>query len=314
MKRLSILLLAFVAFINSINAQGHLGKINITPYIPEKANLGAQAEKLLTNKLNQVVTKGGATGGFDNRFIITASVNILSESETATIPQKTSLRASFTFYVGDGLSGTLFNSCNMEVVGVGDTREGALFSAIRKINANNKDLQALVAEGKERIVAYYNTNAPALIKEAEGLMAAREYQSALSKLGAIPSACDYYDSAQTLLAECGQTIIANENEALLIQAESAWSASPDANGAQEASKYLSQILPTSAAMQTRVNNLNNKINKRLIEIDNKDRALEMAAIAAEEKVRLAEINAAERVLTSYYKSRTVVYYDVILWY
>lgn len=188
------------------------GQITFAPYVAEDFAEDAQTVLLLKEKMNQAVTKANAIGGFDRRFIITVSVNTLSETETATIPQKTSLKASFTFYTGDGLAGTLFNSYNVTTTGIGDDHEAAVLSALRKVNPNDKGLQAMIEEGKERIVAYYNSTSPSLIKQAEGCMARGDYDGALLHLSAIPSLCKQYDRAQKLIVKCGEGIMKREKE------------------------------------------------------------------------------------------------------
>ena len=67
------------------------GKITISPYIPEDTELDATATRLLKTKLSQIVTTNDAVGGFDRRFVIVPSLNVLAESETGTIPPKTTV-------------------------------------------------------------------------------------------------------------------------------------------------------------------------------------------------------------------------------
>lgn len=290
------------------------GKITISPYIPEDTELDATATRLLKTKLTQIVTTNEAVGGFDRRFAIVPSVNVLAETETATIPQKSSMKVNITFYVGDGVAGTLFNSTNMEVTGVGDSHADALYSAIRKINVKDASMQALIAEAKDRIVEYYNTTAPTLIKEAEGFMASYEYEEALARLSIIPSLCSSYDKAQSLISKCGSKIIERDNNSLLTKAKAAWSANPNEYGATEASSYLSQIIISSSHYKNEVDKLANQMRQRLAQLEDKRIELAKVKILSEEKLEAERINASARVTSAFISSLPSLVFNILRWF
>lgn len=288
--------LMFLAY--SWGQDSSFGKITITPYITSNSGLDATARSLLSTKMNQIVTANNAVGGFEKRFVITPAINILSEKETATIPQKTSMKVSITFFVGDGVAGTLFNSYNVDVSGIGDDHNHALYAAIRKINAKNAGFQSLINEAKDRIESYYNSAAPVLLKEAENYMAVQDYEGALSKLGGIPSICPSYSKAKALISKCGNKIIDRDNKALLTKAKAAWSANPNEYGAKTASDYLAQVVISSSYYQNEVESLTKLIQQRLVEMENKRIEFETVKILSEERLETERINASARVMTS----------------
>lgn len=290
------------------------GKITISPYIPEDTELDVTATRLLKTKLLQIVTANEAVGGFDRRFIIVPSVNVLSETETGTIPQKTSIKVNITFYIGDGVAGTLFNSSNMEVTGVGDSHTDALYSAIRKINVKDASIQALITEAKGRIAEYYNTTAPTLIKEAEGFMASYKYEEALACLSVIPSLCSSYDKAQTLISKCGSKIIERDNNSLLTKAKAAWSTNPNEVGASEASSYLSQIIISSAYYKNEVDKLTKQMRQRLAQLENKRIELAKVKILSEERMETERINASARVTSTFISSLPSLVFNILRWF
>lgn len=287
------------------------GKITITPYV---AGLDPTTTKLLETKLSKIVTENEAAGGFDKRFIIVPSINVLSESETATIPQKTSMKVMITFFVGDGVEGTLFNSYSMEVTGVGDNHNEALHSSIRKINIKSIELQTLIADAKKRIIEYYNSNAPTLISEAEAYMAVQDYENALSRLAVIPSICKHYHKAQMLISKCGNKIIERDNNSLLTKAKAAWSANPNESGANEASIYLSKIVVSSSYYKNEIENLTNKISQRLIQLENKRIELAEAKILSEERLETERINASSKVTSSFISTLPNLVFNVLSWF
>lgn len=290
------------------------GKITISPYIPEDTELDATSTRLLKSKLLQIVTKNEAVGGFDRRFVIVPSVNVLSETQTGTIPQKTSMKINITFYVGDGVAGSLFNSSNMEVTGVGDSHTDALYSAIRKVNVKDTSMQALITEAKGRIVEYYNTTAPTLIKEAEGFMASYEYEEALARLSVIPSLCSLYDNAQSLISTCGNKIIERDNNLLLTKAKAAWSTNPNEIGASEASLYLSQIIISSSYYKNEVDKLTNHMRQRLSQLEDKRIELAKVKILSEERLEAERINASARVTSTFISSLPSLVFNILRWF
>lgn len=298
----------------NIYGQSEFGHITITPYISNDSGINGNAAKLLKNKLTQIITLGEAIGGFDQRFIITPTMNILSETTMATIPQKTSIKVCFTFFIGDGISGSLFGSSNIEATGVGSSHEDALYSAIRKIDANDKGVQTLIADSKKRIVKYYNVAAPKLIKEAKRYIASNDYESALSKLSVIPALCQEYDNAQELVIKCGNKILERDNTELLIKAKAAWNTNPNQEGAQKASEYISQISIISPSYKAEVDKLNNQIRQRLIQIDNKEWELRQTKILSQENLRKEQINASERVTSSFFSILPDLVYSIIRWF
>lgn len=290
------------------------GKITISPYIPEDTELDATATRLLKTKLSQIVTTNDAVGGFDRRFVIVPSLNVLAESETGTIPPKTTVKVSITFFVGDGVAGVLYNSSNIEVTGVGDDHADAIYSAIRKVNAKDVDLQALITEAKGRIVEYYNTTAPALIKEAEGFMASCEYEEALTRLSVIPSLNISYDKAQSLISKCGSKIIERNNNLLLTKAKSVWSSNPNEYGATEASSYLSKMIISSSYYKKEVDKLTNQMRQRMAQLENKRIELAKVQIISEERLEAERINASAKVTSAFIRSLPKLVFNILRWF
>ena len=309
--------IAFLLLLCTVQAMGQdapFGKITITPYIATGANVDATTQRLLEDKLNQVVTANGVTGGYDKKFIITPSVNVLSANETATIPQKTSMKVSVTLYVGDGEAGNKFGAYNMELTGVGDSHKEALYSAIRKMNVKDAGLHEMIEQSKQRIVSYYNAAAPKLIKEAEGYMSSNNYEEALLRLSVIPFACSYYDKAQALVGKCGAKIIERDNNTLLAKAKAAWSSNPNEVGAQEAASYVSQVILSSNYYKNEVDRLNRQMANRLSQLENKRLDIEKTKILSAERLEAEKINASSRVVSAFFGSLPKLVYNIFSWF
>lgn len=296
MKRLFLSILSAAMTLACGAQAARFGQLTITPYIAQESGFDANASRLLQNKLAYAVSIANASGGFDKRFVITPKVDIMESATTATIPQKVSLKAQFTFYVGDGIDGTLFSSCQKEQTGIGNTQQQAILAAIRKINAKDKALQEAITEGRERIEQYYQATAPKIIAEARSLMASYKYEEAMTALSAIPRICKDYEKAQEMIAECASESIENANHELLIKARSAWSASPDETGATKAASYLADITNPSDKIKAATDQLTGEMEKHLTDMAKQKLSIEKQRIKSEENVRKEGIKATANVV------------------
>ncbi len=292
----------------------YFGKITITPFIPDEVGLNDKAKKLLLTKLEQICTTNNVAGGFDRRFVITTKINVLKEAETATIPQKTSIRASISFFVGDGVSSTLFGNYSIELNGVGDSHDEALFSVIRKINVGDKDLMSLINGSKDKIIKYYDSYADVLISEAKNLMASNKYEDALGKISVIPATCKLYNKVQPIIQECGKKIIERDNNSYLIKARAAWSSNPTQEGAVDARKYIEKIIISSTGIKKEVEKLNKDMSKRLVGIDNKEREMEKVRLLSEERLQTEQIRASERTVSTFIGILPKLAYNILCWF
>jgi hypothetical protein len=314
MKKTFFIIIFLLLCFSGVGQDMEFGRITITPYIPRESNLDVTSANLMRNKLNQAITASDAGGGFDARFVVVPLVNVLSETETATIPQKTSAKISITFFIGDGVSGILFDSYNIETVGVGDNHNGAIYAAIRKINVKDGGLQTVLLEGKKRILEYYNNAIPKLISEAEGFIAKLDYENALAKLSVIPSVIDDYSRVQQLITDCGGKIIERDNNAYLNKAKAAWSASPNEKGAKEAEEYLDKIIISSQFYKGEVEKLYRQMSQRLSELETQRMELAKVKIESEERLKTEKIKASAQVATAFFSALPKLVYNILRWF
>ena len=307
MKRLFLSILTAAMTLVCGAQIARFGQLTITPYIAQESGFNADASRLLQNTLAYAVSVANAAGGFDKRFVITPKVDIMESATTATIPQKVSLKAQFTFYVGDGIDGTLFSSCQKELTGIGNTQQQAILAAIRKINAKDKALQEAITEGRERIEQYYQATAPKIIAEARSLMTSYKYEEAMATLSVIPRVCKEYEKAQEMIAECASRSIENANHELLIKARSAWSANPDEAGAMKAASYLADITNPSDKIKAATDQLTSEMEKHLTDMAKQKLSVEKQRIKSEENVRKEGIKATANVVGQIVNAFSPVY-------
>lgn len=316
-KKLFLLFILSQCFVFGLRAQtvnDGIGQICLNPYIPESEGLGEQSYSTLMSKLQQIATIGGMSGtGFDNRFIITAHVQITKSSQTQTIPQNNAVRLNIGIYVGDGLDGTLFSTYIYDAKGIGDTEDHAIASAIKKISATQPKLQEAIALGKRRILDYYENMADGIIKAAKAAASAGNYDEAVNMLFSIPMANGKYQVAQDLIAKYAEKSLDDKNMAAVRKACSAWSADPTEQGAAEASEILEDVKAPSAKVQKEMTSLQKDIASRLKAESDREYQLRAKEQQNAHDKQMAAIKAAASVAKAYAANRPKVVYRYLWW-
>ena len=298
-----------------VNAQdSQSGKIALNATVATTENITDKTYDIITDKLNLVATSNGCAGrGFDDRFVITAHMQLLDESTTNTAPAKTAIRLNVTIYVGDGIDGTLFSSCNVELKGIGDNKEEAFISAIRKIKPRDSALISCIETGKAKIVSYYESVAPSIITKAKAKASGGHLEEAIADLLAIPTACSKYTEAQSLIGKYGQEACDKANMKIITSARAAWAADPDGNGATKAAQILNGIDCPSKSILAAAKELSNEIAARKQSVADQRLKFEKLQAKWEHQETMSRIDAAARVAEAYWNSRPRVVYRFLWW-
>ncbi len=301
MKRLvTIILICFSTQLFSQNNSGKaddFGRIILNIYIPDQVEgLTPSAHNVLSSKLSQIATMNGLGGnGFDQRFILTANVDVLSKDITPTAPPMQAYTLEITLYVGDGYDGTLFARQSVILKGVGENETKAYLSALKNLKTDNPDFQKFLAQGKLKIIEYYNSRCDFIIKQAQALESQGNYEEAIYSLMVVPEVCaDCYTKCMDLVGVIYQKMIDHECKMLLAQANNAWNLGQDSNAASTASEYLSQIDPQSVCFNDALA-LSDKIAKRIRELDQREWNFQMKRYQDNVDSRNAIIKAARDV-------------------
>lgn len=326
MKRI-FLLAALLAVSVLLNAQSmEFGQIGITAYVPEDCGLPARVAQVLDNKLKQIVAAGGVSGSsFDNRFVLTANIRPLQTELTGGAPAKMVVTLDVSLFVGDGLTGTLFNSVSNEVKGIGENETQAYMSAIRKINPRSGQNLALVNEAKKRIVSYYEAQLPNIISQAQAAARNGNYDQAIAILGVVPSVCSGYAQVQTLIGDYGAHVLQANNQQIIDKAKGVWSSGENCSGADGVAAILSEVYDPTPQQQAQINTLYKSMENCLSAKATREYQAEQARLKREdsmertrmqsaERVEKARLNAAARTAEAYYKSRPRVTYHVHTWW
>lgn len=275
-KRMILGVMLLGAFtLSAQNQEGKLddvGRIALAAVVPtDIEGFSPSSQSFLESRLNQITSRHGMGGSVLNeRFIIAANVQILSKDITGTAPAMHAYTLEVGFYIGDGLDGTLFATTTKTYKGVGNNETKAFRAALQNIKAGDPSFEAFLEEGKKKIIEYFNTRCDIIMKQAETLASAGEYEHALYTLMTIPEVSkDCYFKAMDAVGPMYQEYIDYRCQSLLSAARAAWSEGQDSQAAQNASVYLEQIDPNSKCFGD-VEKLINEISKRIRDVDDRE--------------------------------------------
>ncbi|NJX15808.1 hypothetical protein HC176_09930 [Tamlana crocina] len=292
---------------NNVNYDG----IFLGTYIPNQIeSIPTYAKRMLSNKLNQIITKNGiAQGGFDTRFIITPNITVISKDVLPTAPPKIALNLEVTLYVGDGIEGSLFTSESIMVKGVGTNENKAYMAAINQIKPKNQALQDLVTRSKERIIEYFNNNCNLVIKQADALASQNNYEGALALLSSVPEVSTCFNKIKTKLATYYDKAIEFDCKVKLSEASGIWAANQDINAANEAAALLATVEPTAPCFN-QVKSLFSKISNRVKELSDRNWNYALKILDVEK----SRIQAARDVGVAYGNNQQPNTYNIRGWY
>ncbi len=193
-----ILLLLFVLFVtttaksqNSLGKTDDLGRIALSVYIPEQVEgLPEISKDFLASKLSQIISESGiGSSSIGNRFIVTPKVSITNKNITTGAPSYTLIDLELTLNIGDGESGTKFDSYTVSLKGMGLNETKAYQAAFKSINAKDVKFKQFIVNGKSRIIQYYNDQCDYLQERANSLKGLNQHDDAILLLSGVPEVC-----------------------------------------------------------------------------------------------------------------------------
>lgn len=282
-------------------------QIMLSPIIDSTINgLTENNVTIAEGRLRNVISSLGMESGYGGRFVLACKVAALQREVSGT---KLIQHLEITFAVGDNMANACFGSTSVEVYGIGSSEGQAMTSALKNIKSTPQ-LKKIVAEAKQRIIDYYEKNGPAIIKKAQGLVTAQQWEEALYELTAIPEECSCYPQALSMMEKVYAAHLNHDAAQILAQAQAMWSADPNPGAtAQQAMQLLGQI-NTSAACYPQAQALMKKIEARVKNVTDREyadaKAMEKARLNAATAVAKARISACRDVAVAYARRKVVV--------
>lgn len=238
-----IIALAFTVVFAS--AQDKSQSIALSPIVQDLAEpFPATAKVQLEHKLSGLLTSNGIVSqDYMGQFFITATATPLTKDILGTAPTQIAETMEITFYIADYFNQIVFSSITISTKGVGSTDAKAYMDALKRINVQSKEMRKFVNEGKAKIVAYYDEQAPILLKKAAVLAEQKQYEEAMFICSTIPAESKFFDEATAKGIEFYRAYYSLECQKNLNLAKMAWAAEQNADGAYAAGEYLALIYP-----------------------------------------------------------------------
>ena len=288
-------------------------RIALSAYMDPSSSIPNNAKKTLKDRMQKIITKNGMGSAKNTRFIMTANVRELNLEKSETAPVIYIYNLEVNFYIGDGIDGTLFSSCSLEVNAAGDSKEKAYMAALKKIKATDPQYQAFIDEGKKRIVDYYTAKCDFIITQAQTKAKNQDFDAAIAELMQVPDVCkECYDKCMAAAQPIYQEKINQEGAKLLSEARGVWSAGQDVAAAEAASAILAQINPQSSAFAG-AESLNAEIAKRVKELDQREWNFMLKQQQDEVDLEKASIKAIRDIGVAYGENQQPTTYNVVWW-
>lgn len=309
MKKLITLIVCFASTI--LVAQDNNYEISLASYVPNQIeNVPDSAKSMLNNKLNQVITSNGISNNIGNsRFIITPNITVMSKDVIGSAPSKVALNLEMTLYIGDGFAGNLFATKSFQLKGVGTNETKAYMQAIKQLKPSNKNVQDFIANGKAKILDYYNTNCSQIIAESEALQRTENFSEALYHLVSVPTASSCFDTVKGKIEGLFKKAIDKDCLTKYAQAQAIWNANQDIDAANDAGSLLASVNPRSACFND-VKRLFSKIEARVQDLQDRTWKLQLHEV----DIRKSAIEAARQVGIAYGKNQPNTVYNIRGWY
>jgi len=208
------------------------------------------AKVQLTNKLHQMLAQQGMASLDNNgQFVLTAFMIPQDKEVLPGPPMQIVETMHANLYIADVVQKNVLATLEMPTKGLGRDETRSYMDAIKHLNTNSPDVAKFIQTGKEKIIAFYDSESPRIMKEALALSEMHEYEKALHIVTAIPAQCKYYDESLKTILTIFHSYQDYACQKLLAQAKMAWAAEQNAGGAEKAGQYLGQIYPDAACYE-----------------------------------------------------------------
>lgn len=208
------------------------------------AHVTDETVSTLKTQLERLVTQSKLDVGWDNaNFAITAKFDQLDRHVQGGAPAQIVNVFGVTLYLVDIYHQKLFSSAYVEVKGVGTNDTKASMNAVRQLNRGNTKITSFLSGLKQRIINYYDSQLPIIMKEVKSKVAMKNYGEALAMLAVVPTCCNGYDSA---MKEAMRIYVLYRDTyflARLNKAKALWAANPTQQGSVPVVAILSSVDP-----------------------------------------------------------------------
>ncbi len=211
------------------------------------SNVPQAAQSVLYQTLTRMATESGLTTSSPiTPFVLTVHCDVLDKSNLPGPPIRTVYNIGVTFYMADTYTKKKFASAYITLNGVGTGEVKSYINAFSRVNANRSEIQGLIREGKSKMIQYYNTQYPNIMKEAQRMASLQNYEEALTMVLSIPVCSNGGAQATQYGMQLYMSQLDRMNLYILNQAKAMWNAGQDQQTAIAVCQLLAQIDPDAS--------------------------------------------------------------------
>jgi hypothetical protein len=307
MKQL-LLLVSLLATLLTARAQAPpaaFGKIALAVVMPDNNDLLDPAQLTrLEGKISQLITRSGlSASGYGTNFVV---YPVLTVAESGVVEggmqDITVTTAELNLYVKQLDTNLVFASLSKRLKGSGSSKALSLSNAISQIQSTDLDYQRFIDQGKQKILAYYQSTCDDILHRADAHVHMNQFDQALALLLTVPAeATGCFSKAQGKAVAIYKAYADQHCAELLLQAKGHLAA----NRYDEGLTLLSSVDPTSKCFSE----AKGLMVKTESEVDVNQRKVFNAELSLEKQ----RINAIRDIAKAYYASRPVsVNYHVLV--
>lgn len=313
---LQVVLIAIVGITTCLNTASAQQFAVLPAHLNSDYNVPEKAETQLRDKMLAALSSAGLATTAENAAVaLVPSISILNEQTGAGVQNTVSMNLNYTFSLVGIASGVVFDSYIVEGVQTrGQNKINAVARSFAGVNLNTPAFQAFLSNGQSKIVAYYQRQLQKTLAKAQTNINSKQYDDALAILMEIPEETPGYTTKVLPMVERTYKMYANNLAAsLLQQAQAAWAAAPNEEGAERVAEILSEM-PVGTTSSAAARQLVKQIEARVKALDQRRWAAMNAALAREHQERMSIIKAARDVAVAQAKRPIRVVQHVHLWW
>ena len=248
MRKLFMLMVAVLCGSYTLAAEEESCTPSLTVKVKEtKDGIPADMHERLAAILRQAITLNGIEGGDKvANFDLIASTHEVGKEMLAGQRPLVTVTVELRMYVSSTLTNEKFASTSINLSGAGRNEHAAYRAAISSVNGKNRPIQLFLQDAHRRIMAFYDNQAPFIIKKAKAEAAQYNFERAMFLLQTIPLCSRQYDKAEKAMKEVFQQYLDRDCAAKIAKARNIWNANQNRDGALVAGAYLAAIDPNSS--------------------------------------------------------------------
>lgn len=301
----SFILLVFGMFTGELKAEDNSCELPIMVRVSDKSALATENAEMLKSKLERIVTQAGFGGTELSHLCLEASVTPVDRELLSGTRPLVTTTVEVTLLMYNVMGGEKFGSTTIELKGVGKTENIAVKGALTSFNPSDDRYQKFLERCHSKVMDYYRSNIPSIIRQSEFLSNRGEYEKSLYLLSTVPPCVAGYDEIGERMLAVWQEYLDQDCAEKIAKAKAVWHSSQTEEAAKEAAAYLAAIDRKSGCVEEAdklMDEISSKISEninRLLQQEEDSRAFEKESARAEIELRKQQIEAIRQLSLAY---------------